>query len=353
MNYKLLKNKVEQYLSKKNEDNFNDIIEREEREKFYCQYNKEKIINMNRDELYEYIGKLWAMIIWGNKQYIIDKYINDNGFDNLKNQIAYLLYGKDSIEIRWDSFKDNIKGFGPAMMSELLCYINPNEYMIWNNTASNAYKNLDIKDIPKHNYQLTGKKYLELTNYAKQVRMFIKENYDIDYNLLFVDYFFWDTLRKYDEPADTIENVNNKNESKSLHTELKEKVKDIGIWLGFDAKNEVPVGQGAIVDAVWDFSINNIGKVTYVFEVQTAGSIDSLIMNLLKASKYKNVQGIIAVSDEKQLEKIRKESEGVFKDSTLKIQLWDQNDVIDIFEKLQSVNESVNKILHVDDSLGN
>ena len=352
MNYEILDKKVKQYFEKiKNDPTNTDIEERKERETYYNQFSREKIINMDIDEFYEYIGKLWAMIIWGNKQYIIDKYISDNGFNNLKQNIAYLLYGKEPIETRWDNFKSKIKGFGPAMMSELLCYINPNEYMIWNNTALNAYKNLEIKDIPHHNYQLTGKKYLEMTNYAIKVKEYIKEKYNEDYNLLFVDYFFWDTLRKYEEPDKNPEVSNNDN--KSMHTELKEKVKDIGIWLGFDAKNEVKVGQGAIVDAVWDFSINNIGKVTYVFEVQTGGSIDSLIMNLLKASKYKNVQGIIAVSDEKQLEKIKRESDEVFKDSTLKIQLWDQNDVIDIYEKLQSVNESVNKILHIDDSLGN
>ena len=355
MNYELLKNKIEQYLEKiKNEDNFNDVNERQEREKFYSQYSKDKIINMDLDEFYEYIGKLWAMIIWGNKQYIIDKYIDDNGFENLKKQIAYLLYSDEKIENRWDNFKNNIKGFGPAMMSELLCYIYPNDFMIWNSTAVNAYKNLDIKGIPTHNYQLTGDKYVEMVSYAKEIQKFIKQEYNLDYNLLFVDYFFWDVLRKY-EDSSNIEKVQNDNKevSKSLHTELKEKVKDIGIWLGFDAKNEVTVGHGAKVDAVWDFSINNIGKVTYVFEVQTGGSIDSLIMNLLKAAKYKNVQGIIAVSDEKQLEKIKNESDEIFKDSTLKIQLWDQNDVLDVYDKLQSVNESVNKILHIDDSLGN
>ena len=146
MNYELLNTKVEQYLNKiKTEDSFNDINERKEREEFYCKYNKDKIINMDLDEFYEYIGKLWAMIIWGNKHYIIDKYINDNGFDNLKKQIAYLLYGEDDIEVRWDKFKEAIKGFGPAMMSELLCYIYPNDYMIWNTTAVNAYKNLGIE----------------------------------------------------------------------------------------------------------------------------------------------------------------------------------------------------------------
>ena len=176
-------------------------------------------------------------------------------------------------------------------------------------------------------------------------------------DLLFIDYLFWDNLKLYKNSikntSDSIPVVNTTENKKSLHTELKEKVRDIGIFLGFDASNEVKIGNGAIVDTVWDFSINNVGKVTYVFEVQTGGSIDSLIMNLLKASKFKNVQGIIAVSDSDQLEKIRKESEDVFKNENKKIQLWDQDDVMDVYNKLQSVNESVNSILKIDDSLGN
>lgn len=55
---------------------------------------------MNEEEFYEYICKLWVMIIWGNKHYIIDKYINYNGFETLKKSIAYLLYGNNPIEVR-------------------------------------------------------------------------------------------------------------------------------------------------------------------------------------------------------------------------------------------------------------
>ena len=57
-------------------------------EKYYKGYTSDKIASMNEEEFYEYISKLWAMIIWGNKHYIIDKYINDNGFENLKKSIA-------------------------------------------------------------------------------------------------------------------------------------------------------------------------------------------------------------------------------------------------------------------------
>ena len=360
MNFNINKfdNQLETYIKKlkKNGTMQIELEEREERKLYYQKYDANKIIDMTEDEFHEYISKLWAMIIWGNKEYIINKYIEDNGFDNLKKSIAELLYGRDKIENRWDKFNKNIKGFGPAMMSELLCYIYPFDCMIWNNTSLLAYQYLEIKDLPRYNYQETGKKYIELCSYCKEMLKLANNKTNSDNDLLFIDYLFWDNLKLYKmsksyiEEKPIIETAENK---KSLHTELKEKVRDIGLFLGFDASNEVKIGNGAVVDVVWDFSINNVGKVTYVFEVQTGGSIDSLIMNLLKASKYKNVQGIIAVSDATQLENIRKESEDIFKNENKKIQLWDQDDVIDVYDKLQSVNQSVNSILKIDDSLGN
>lgn len=357
MNKEKLEKHIKNYLNKIKTNNIevDDLNEREERKKYYSSFNKQKVINMNEDEFYEYISKLWAMIIWGNKHYIINKYIEDNGFENLKKNIAELLYGDSLLEERWDVFKKRIKGFGPAMMSELLCYIYPDKYMIWNSTSMKAYSYLEINDVPVHNYQLTGKKYVEMSNISIEIKDSIKNIDKKEHDLLFVDYFFWDELRKMEvtNKKEIAEEKYPEEDNKSLHTELKEKVRDIGIWLGFDAKNEVKIEKGATVDCVWNFSINNVGKVTYVFEVQTKGSIDSLIMNLYKASNYKNVQGIIAVSDDKQLEKIKDEAQAIFKNNNLKIQLWNQDEVIDVWEKLQSVNENVNKILRIDDSLEN
>lgn len=347
------------YIKKISENNQaqNELQEREERKEYYKSYNYNKIIDMTEEDFYQYISKLWAMIIWGNKEYIINKYISDNGFDNLKKSIADLLYGNEDLESRWNKFNKNIKGFGPAMMSELLCYIYPYDCMIWNNTSLLAFQYLEIEDLPTYNYQKNGKKYVELCAYCKELLKIADDHTKEKNDLLFIDYLFWDNLKLYKNQTKVLPDQKNiistSENKKSLHTELKEKVRDIGIFLGFDASNEVKIGNGAIVDTVWDFSINNVGKVTYVFEVQTGGSIDSLIMNLLKASKYKNVQGIIAVSDSDQLEKIRKESEDIFKNENKKIQLWDQDEVMDVYDKLQSVNESVNSILKIDDSLGN
>lgn len=351
MNKDLLNKHLNSYINKvKTEVEISDLKDREEREIYYKSYTFDKIISMDENEFYEYISKLWAMIIWGNKHYIIDKYINDNGFENLKKSIAYLLYGNDSIEIRWDNFKDKIKGFGPAMMSELLCYINPNEYMIWNTTALNSYKYLGIEDVPRHNYQLTGKKYMELTQYCKEIQKIILEKYNRNENLLFVDYFFWDSLRelepsseKENQPKETV--VNNK----SYHNEIIDYIKNIGSLLGYntDVKGNIK-NSGKIADAIWEFNVGNLGKIKYVFEVQDNGSIDSLIVSLMNASQDISVQAVVAVSDEHQINKIKQHCNSIQGSFNGKLKFWNITEVERAYTELSSSMEIINKAINVE-----
>lgn len=351
MNRELLYKHLERYLSKiDNETEVNDLNERLEREEYYKSYTANKIISMNEEEFYEYISKLWAMIIWGNKHYIIDKYINDNGFEKLKESIAYLLYGNDSIEIRWDSFKDKIKGFGPAMMSELLCYINPNEYMIWNTTASNAYNYLGIKDVPRHNYQLTGQKYVELTKYSKEIQNILLKKYNRTETLLFVDYFFWDSLRNI-EPVNEERNplketvVNNK----SYHNEIIDYIKNIGSLLGYNTNIKGNIkNSGKIADAIWEFNVGNLGKIKYVFEVQDNGSIDSLIVSLMNASQDISVQAVVAVSDEQQINKIKQHCNNIEGSFNNKLKFWNITEVERAYRELSSSMEIINKAINVE-----
>ena len=89
MNKELLYKHLDSYLSKLKLDTYtNDLNERLEREEYYKSHTSEKIISMDEESLYEYISKLWAMIIWGNKHYIIDKYINDNGQKYVRQQYS-------------------------------------------------------------------------------------------------------------------------------------------------------------------------------------------------------------------------------------------------------------------------
>jgi len=86
-----------------------------------------------------------------------------------------------------------------------------------------------------------------------------------------------------------------------------------------------------------------VGRVIYVFEVQTKGSIDSLLLNLLKSLNNPAVQGIVAVTDAAQIETIRKHASGV-SGLARKLKFWDYKEVLQMHEALESVNESINSL---------
>ncbi len=60
-----------------------------------------------------------------------------NGFENLRGKIVQLLYGKDSIEIRFNNFVDSIENIEEKMRinfaSELLHFTDPQKYWLWTN----------------------------------------------------------------------------------------------------------------------------------------------------------------------------------------------------------------------------
>ena len=329
--------------------------ERQERKAFYQSYTKDKILAMTEDEFLEYISKLWSMLIWGNKKYVVDKLITDNGFDTLKKQLAELLFGTNAIAKRWDGFLKSVKGMGPATISELLTYANPQEYVIFNKTTILCYGYLDIPDMPKYNYQYTGKKYAEVCDIAKQIAAELKKAGAADYDLLAVDYFMWDEIlpiaeKKIPETpaAPTVKNPTTASDSKSLHDEIRDKLVSIGELLGFDSRSEVKIATGAVVDAVWEAKIGNMGKAIYVFEVQSKGSIDSLILNLKKAQSNAAVQAVVAVADEEQLAKIISESQGVIDEKSLRA--WNSEDVLAVYDSLVRAHESINKLALVPES---
>lgn len=359
MNTKELQKIINEYKRKKQSNpNYyaDNWKEREERRDYYQSFTEEKILSMTKDDFYEYISKLWSMLIWGNKKYVVDKLISDNGFSNIKKHLAELLFSTTPIEERWDDFLKNIKGLGPATISELLTYIDPENYVIFNKTTILCFNYLDIPGMPKYNYQYTGKKYIEVCSIAKEISKLLLKNGIKENSLLAVDYFMWDEVLPLVEKktiSDTtttsmlIEKISNK-ESKSVHDEIKEKIVAIGELLGFESNAEVKVATGAVVDAVWEAKIGNMGKAIYVFEVQSKGSIDSLILNLKKAQSNAAVQAVVAVADELQIEKIKIESQGVIDEESLRT--WDSEDVLAVYDSLVRAHESINKLALVPES---
>ncbi len=355
MNVQKLSAAISSFLKKQNSVYYEEHwTERRERRNYYQSFTKAKLLAMTEEDFFEYISKLWSMLIWGNKKYVVDKLLVDNDFNLLKKQLAELLYGTVPIEKRWDTFLKSVKGMGPATISELLTYANPQEYVIFNKTTILCFGYLGIPDMPKYNYQYTGKKYKEVCIIAKEIAQELKKSGAENYDLLAVDYFLWDEVLPLAEkksaeiPVSESKKPTTVSDSKSLHDEIKEKLVAIGELLGFDSRAEVKITAGAVVDAIWEAKIGNMGKAIYVFEVQSKGSIDSLILNLRKAQSNAAVQAVVAVADEEQLAKIIRESAGVIDEKSLRT--WDSEDVLAVYDSLVRAHESINKLALVPES---
>ncbi len=328
------------------------IAEQEDRETAAAQtrsYIKERLLALTEEELYDYLSPLWAMLMWGNKHYQIDNIIEANGMPLLRKQLANLVYGEDSIEKRWDEFRNKVKGIGPAMMSELLCKTYPEQYLIWNRKTHNGFTLLQISGIPRYESSLTGKTYAYLSAQGRDILAFAKKHGNRGLrDMLTLNTFIWHNLQQAPDGEESHPKQADKlpetaKESAFVHNDIRDKLADIGRFLGFHAEIEKKVATGAVVDTVWEATIGNMGRIIYVFEVQTSGSIDSLIMNLMKASGNNAVQGIVAVSDSRQIEKIKRETHSL-RDIKDRLICWDYTEVLKVHESLQYVNETINTL---------
>lgn len=323
--------------------------DRADRIQFYRAWNADRMRESSPEDLVEFFSPLWSMAMWGNKEYQVNQMIADNGLENLRERLAEFLWGVGGLAPRWDRFRGEIKWVGPGMMSELLGYIDPDTRIIWNKVTVVSLNYLGYEGLPQKNHQIKGESYERICAIANDIRKRLAELSGERHDLLEVNYVFFDEIHPAAErvvapasesSAGVIEEEEAAETTEFLHDEVKEKIADIGKWLGFNARIEVMVSAGSKVDAVWEATIGNMGRVIYVFEVQTKGSIDSLILNLLKSKKNAAVQGVVAVSDATQLDKIRAHAEDVDGLSTLTY--WDYTDVLKTHERLEAVNETIN-----------
>lgn len=357
MDKKLLRKHIDSFIRKMKEEEprfSKDYQERLELTTYYREFTKDRILAMSEDDVFVYISQLWAMQIWGNKHYVVEKILDDNSLDKFRIELASLIWGDNDIAERWQRFRKGIKGMGPAMVSEILCKSHPNEYIIWNRRAYVGLSYLKVEKLPRYDYQLTGRVYKHLCEICKGIADELQKAGMKDTSLLAVDYFIWDELqvednlskiysKKEQESTSVEQGTVTKEELEFVHDDIRDKLRDIGQWLGFTAKIEQKVSDGSKVDTVWESTIGNMGRVIYVFEVQTKGSIDSLMMNLLKSLNNPAVQGIVAVSDKKQLNTIQQHANDV-RDLREKLKYWDYEEVSRVHESLEYVNSSINSL---------
>lgn len=289
-----------------------DLEERRERSKLYEKLlSPSAVENITELEFGQVISSLWASQLWGNKSYLVDKLIDDNGLKNLSEQIHELLWGKGSVSKRYDAFRREIKGIGTAMVTELLAFVYPEECGLWNDKARKALGLLGFKDaLPFiRKSQISGSEYGRYNELLRMIGEELEQNGIQTIDMLGIDYFLfevWKAGKAKIIPTD-VSPLPLQDTQDFDHDEVIDQLLAIGQWLGFETEREKKVASGARVDVVWQARIANLGVVTYVFEVQRRGSVDSLILNLQRARNNPSVQRLIVVANSDDIAKVKVE----------------------------------------------
>lgn len=311
-----IRNYLQVYLDYLDSEEYSeDQKKRSKREKIYKEIlGEQKIYEMTELEFGQVISSLWATQMWGNKSYLVDGFLDDNDLDDLKLEFAKLLWGKEKLAVRYETFKASTKGFGTAIITEILAFIFPEESGIWNNQARKALTYLGFKE----EISFLGKSQLKKDEFSEFNEALISvrdqlAKLGIDkLDLLDMNYFLFEVashpgVAEESESEAAEDLVDGEGIDDFEHDDAIDKLVAIGVWLGFDAEKEKQIAKGARVDTIWQAKIANLGVVTYVFEVQRRGSVDSLILNLQKAQNNPSVQRLVIVALSDDIQKIKEE----------------------------------------------
>ena len=309
--------------------------------------SEENIERLTEPDFRRIITSLYAFIGWTNKDYVVDRVLASKDIDALKSELRRLFYGRGPFSERYDHFTRNVKGLGPAALTEILAFFNPLEYGIWNEKSRRALEFLGLGDeLQTKKYKIAGSQYERFNHVLKEIYAEIKPVFkklgiaDEAIDLLLVDLFLYYICEEVLKRPTTPENEDYDFD----HDEIVEKLVELGNGLGFEAESEKLIAKGARVDVIWRAKIANLGVVSYVFEVHRGGSIDSLILNLQRAKNDPTVQKLVAVANTRDLKRIKEEVSSLSEDFRKSIAYMEAKDVEKAYDLLKELNAIIGKL---------
>jgi len=137
-----------------------DQEDRLRRLQYFQKVLPERVSELSEADVYDIITNLWASELWSNKQYLAQKIISDNGIEKLRDELKFLLDASKSVENRYEHFLGQIKGLGPASLTEMLCFIQPEDCGIWNKKARQALRMLGLDTyVDPNKYRISAAEY--------------------------------------------------------------------------------------------------------------------------------------------------------------------------------------------------
>lgn len=155
----------------------------------------ENIDKMTEEDFWNIYKKLRASNIWGNKDwYIQNKLLKPNGLDKIKEWLKGLLYGKETIDTRFDNFRNDVLWFWASALSELLNFFDPDTYCLRNDKPKSVLPFLGIDLLPERFFKYSlwyGKDYLACIQALALIKEELKNHGYENPNFIDLDCIFW------------------------------------------------------------------------------------------------------------------------------------------------------------------
>ncbi|MEM0506985.1 MAG: hypothetical protein QXW58_07000 [Thermosphaera sp.] len=316
------------------------IRERDERHRKYRElFSRDNIDNLTEEDIAEVIAELWANAGWTNKQYIVERVLRNNKLEDLKQAFKKLLWSEEPLGDRFDEFFKKVKNIGLAAATEIACFTKPDEFFIWNERCREGLRALGLdKVVPVNKYRLRGQEYEKVVELGKRLsRLMSKEG--VGQNLIDVDIFLYSLITGQLKTT-LVQPIQRIEEDYDFdHDEIVEKLVEIGNSLGFEAEEEVLISSGARVDVVWRANIGVLSSVEFVFEVHKSGSLDSAVLNLLRAKGRPTVQRLIIVSNTKGINVFKKEISSLPEEFRKIVAYLEAKEVLEASSLIRRINE--------------
>ena len=229
---------VHKYLQalKDESENVNIEAHREHEKLFKSILSKNRIDEMTEEDFRNLIRNLWAAEIWGNKDWFVDnKLLKPNGFVRIKSSLKNLLYSRDDISNRIDTFRENVQGFGISSISEILNFILPDQYCLWNAKPKTVLPILGIDGLPekffKYNIQ-TGDDYQKCIDALAPIKDELGKYGLKNPNFIDLDCFFWFIFETTDIKVEKVKrNGEKENPDKKVDIEIPQTHEEVEYFL--------------------------------------------------------------------------------------------------------------------------
>ena len=178
------------------EDGKEDLQVHRAHEKFFKEIlSPENIKGLDETRLLEIAEQLWAINkVWTRKDWFVkNKWLARNdGIENIREGLISLLYSDEPIAQRYDEFKNSIKEFGPSMLTEILHFVFPEKYCLWNAKPMTVLPALNLDVLPEKFFPLRkmkGRDYEEIIQALELIKNHLQQ-YGVK-DFVDLDVFFW------------------------------------------------------------------------------------------------------------------------------------------------------------------